>query len=59
MKKYFKNSNIDFKIISEVGLPAVVGGVVGALLVDKMQTKWLNIIFAGLIIYSGISMLFK
>ncbi|MBO5440210.1 MAG: sulfite exporter TauE/SafE family protein [Clostridia bacterium] len=56
---YFKNSNIDFNIISEVGLPAVVGGVVGALLVDKMQTKWLNIIFAGLIIYSGISMLFK
>ncbi len=56
---YFRNSNIDFKIIYQVGLPAIVGGVVGAFLVDKMQTKWLNAIFAGLIIYSGINMLFK
>ncbi len=56
---YFKNSNIDFIIIGQVGLPAVLGGVIGALLVDKMQTKWLNAIFAGLIIYSGINMFFK
>ena len=56
---YLKNSNIDFKIIGQVGLPAILGGAIGALLVDKIQTKWLNAIFAGLIIYSGASMLFK
>ena len=56
---YIKNSNIDFKIIGQVGLPAILGGCVGALLVDKMQVKWLNAIFACLIIYSGINMLFK
>lgn len=56
---YLKNSNVDFKIIGQVGLPAVLGGAIGALLVDKMQTRWLNAIFAGLIIYSGISMIFK
>ena len=56
---YLKNSNVDFGIITQVGLPAVAGGALGAVFVDKIQVKWLNIIFAGLIIYSGISMLFK
>lgn len=56
---YLKNSNVDFKIIGQVGLPAVLGGAVGAFLVDKMQTKWLNTIFAALVIYSGINMIFK
>ena len=56
---YLKNSNVDFKIIGQVGLPAMLGGAFGALLVDKIQTKWLNAIFAGLIIYSGFSMLFR
>ena len=40
-------------------VPAVLGGAVGAFLVDKMQTKWLNTIFAALVIYSGINMIFK
>lgn len=56
---YLKNSRVDFKIIGQVGLPAILGGIVGAILVDKMKTKYLNIIFAGLIIYSGFNLIFR
>ena len=56
---YFKGSSVDFKIIGQVAFPALFGGAIGALLVDKMQIKWLNAIFAGIIIYSGISMIFR
>lgn len=56
---YIRNTNVDFKIIGQVCLPAILGGIVGAILIDKLKPKWLNSIFAILIIYSGISMLFK
>ena len=56
---YLKSSNIDFAIIGQVGLPAILGGIIGALLVDKINARYLNIIFAGLIIYSGFNMLLK
>lgn len=56
---YLKSSNIDFTIIGQVGLPAIFGGIIGALLVDRINARYLNMIFAGLIIYSGFNMLFK
>ena len=56
---YLKNSNVDGKILTHVGIPAVLGGALGAFLVDKFKTKWLNVVFAILVIYSGINMLLK
>ena len=37
--------------------PAIVGGVVGAVLLDKIGVNRLKILFSGLVIYSGIRML--
>lgn len=56
---YFRNSNVDTELISRLALPAIMGGVLGAFLVDKINKKWLNVIFAVLVIYSGICMIFK
>lgn len=55
---YLKNERVDFSIIAEVAIPAIVGGIVGAMIVDKIKVKYLNMIFALLIIYSGFNLLF-
>lgn len=56
---YFKNSNVDLSLIPKLVVPALAGGIVGALAVDKINKKWLNIIFALLVIYSGTCMIFR
>lgn len=40
-------------------LPAIVGGVGGAFLLDHMKTETVRKIFAVIVIYSGIAMLLK
>lgn len=56
---YFSAGSVDFLVLSSVSLPALFGGLLGAFLTDKLKIKWLNLIFGGLIIYSGISMLLR
>ena len=56
---YFKNSKIDFDLIGKVAVPAILGGLLGAVIVDKINKKWLNVIFAVLVIYSGIKMILR
>lgn len=55
---YFKAGNIDFDIILSCSVFCIGGGILGALLTDKIKSSWLNIGFASLIIYSGFSMIF-
>lgn len=55
---YTSRSMVDYAMIGQVALPAVLGGVLGAILVDRLQTKYLNMIFAALIIYSGFKLIF-
>lgn len=40
-------------------LPALAGGLGGALILDRINVRWLKIIFAALVVYSGFFMLFK
>ena len=40
-------------------IPAILGGITGALLLEKVKSKVLMIIFAAIMIYSGISMLMR
>lgn len=40
-------------------LPAILGGLCGALILDRINIRWLKIIFSSIIIYSGINMLLK
>ncbi len=40
-------------------LPAVAGGICGALILDRISADWLKLIFSVIIIYSGITMLVR
>ena len=56
---YFKTDSIDFSLTSEICLPTLLGGFVGAVLVDKLKLPWLNGIFGILIIYSGMCLILR
>ncbi len=38
-------------------LPGIIGGIIGALLLGRINTLWLKKLFAALVIFSGIRML--
>ena len=40
-------------------IPAIVGGVLGALLLSRISTAWLKRLFALIVIYSGIMLIIK
>ena len=53
---YLKSANVDTELMSRLFVPIALGGALGAVLMDKIDKKWLNLIFSLLVIYSGISM---
>ena len=54
---YAIQGNVPFIETAVYIIPAIGGGVIGALLLDKIEVRWLKIIFSGLVVYSGIRML--
>ncbi len=55
---YFRAGSVDFSTLQTSYLPAIIGGILGAFLFEKLKVKYLNLIFGALVIYSGTSMLF-
>ena len=39
-------------------LPAVLGGILGGILLDRIDPLWIQLIFSAIVLYSGIAMLF-
>lgn len=56
---YITHNSINFSHSWPVILAVVVGGAGGALLLNKLNNKVVRLIFIGLILISGISMLFR
>ena len=56
---YARNGNVDFDFSKGLIIPCALGGLLGAILVDKLKVKWLNTIFALLVIYSGTCMILR
>ncbi|MBP3495214.1 MAG: sulfite exporter TauE/SafE family protein [Clostridia bacterium] len=56
---YFRAGSVDYSTLGQLSLPAIVGGVTGAFLTDKLGLKWLKLAFAILVAYSGINMIIK
>ena len=56
---YWRGNNISFNLLGNMWLPVLLGGIVGAFLVDKINVSWLNAIFAVLVIYAGTCLIFK
>ena len=54
---YLRNSAVDMNLSLRVALPAVLGGIAGAIFMDKIDKRLLNLVFAVLVIYSGITMI--
>lgn len=55
---YGMRDAVDLRELDILILPAIAGGFIGALVLDKINTKWLRLLFAAIIIYSGLTMLF-
>lgn len=55
---YLFDGAVDTSLLARYAIPALVGGAIGGLVVDKVKTGWLRMIFAVLLIVSGINMAF-
>ncbi len=55
---YALGGKLNIKESAPFLLPAVLGGIIGALLLGKINVKWLRRIFAVLVIFSGARMIF-
>jgi len=39
-------------------LPAILGGLLGGILLDRIDPLWIQLIFSAIVLYSGVAMLF-
>jgi uncharacterized membrane protein YfcA len=53
---YIRGGNVDYELIRISVIPAMLGGILGAYLMDKINRRLLSLIFAVLVIYSGFRM---
>ena len=56
---YLKNGSLHAELLSPVYLPAFLGGLAGAYLLNKINVSILRKIFAGIVIYAGISLILR
>ena len=56
---YLKNGSMDTEQLTPIFLPAFLGGIAGAFLLDKINVRILRKIFAGLVIYAGILLILR
>lgn len=54
---YVKEGSVSISDASGYLLPAALGGITGALLLDKINLKFLKKLFALLVVYAGIKMM--
>ncbi len=54
---YALRGRLDMDAASPYLLPAILGGIIGALLLGRINTEWLKKIFALLVVVSGVRML--
>ncbi len=55
---YIRNGYFDFGLWLPVTLGGVIGGMVGAKVLDKISVKWLKIIFGSVILITSFKMIF-
>ncbi len=55
---YTMKGAADGELVGRFALPAVIGGVLGAYMTEKLDPKVLRIIFAVIVIIAGINMIF-
>lgn len=56
---YARAGTVDYSLIKEIWLPCAIGGIMGAVLVEKLKLPFIKGAFAVLVIYSGTCMIFR
>ena len=54
---YMSNQTVDWWVLLAVSAGGVIGGIIGAKVLNKISGKWLHFLFGGLMIASGVNML--
>lgn len=54
---YFKNTSLDFKAVFAICIGGMVGGFIGAKLLNKIPSFWLHKIFGGFMIAAAVKMI--
>lgn len=57
--RYGVANMLDFTLIARLILPAVLGGAVGGILLDRLRENLIMKLFALLVIYSGLAMIVR
>lgn len=57
--RYGMNGTLDWIYVSKIILPAILGGLFGGILLDKLKESFIMKLFAVLVIYSGIAMIVR
>ncbi len=55
---YAINGSFDFNLILPVTIGFTIGGIIGALLLNKLNEKWIKYAFSIIILVAGIKLLF-
>lgn len=55
---YISFGNLNFDTLIPVGIGVVAGGILGALTLSKLPSKWVGIIFSIAMVAAGVKMLF-
>lgn len=55
---YAFSGEVDFVVLPAVAAGVLIGGVIGAVLLKKIKSKWLGYIFCGIMALAGIKMIF-
>lgn len=55
---YLKNGIYDFKLTWQAALGGIIGGIVGAKVLSRINDRWLHIIFGAFMIIAGIKLFF-
>lgn len=55
---YIKDGSVNINDALPYILPGIAGGIAGAYLLDKINVKFLKKLFAAMVIYAGVKMMF-
>ena len=56
---YIRNGSVSIEDVTGYLLPAAIGGVIGAFLLDKLNAALMKKLFAVLVVYAGITLIFR
>ena len=54
---YYNNNYLDWNIGVKCAIGGILGGIIGSIILNKLKTKYLKLIFSIFLLYSGIRLM--